>query len=150
MVASTLIPDYRTLDQSNVRQLDGVALDRVFDDKASGKDGIRPQLEVRIGFVRDGDTVLVHSMDRLARSPGDLRRIVRRLTDKVVCVESVEEHLTFTGVDSALANLLPNLRNGSAVRCRTNASGSRSAPETHVLRPTVGRPAPARGRTIEA
>ncbi|MDP4331973.1 recombinase family protein [Curtobacterium sp. A7_M15] len=98
-----------TLDQSTVRQLDGIALDRVFEDKASGKDVDRPQLEAMIGFVRDGDTVLVHSMDRLARNLEDLRRLVRRLTDKKVRVEFVKEQLTFTGEDSAMANLLLNM-----------------------------------------
>ncbi|MCJ1687467.1 recombinase family protein [Rathayibacter sp. VKM Ac-2927] len=98
-----------TLDQSTVRQLDGVALDRVFEDKASGKDVNRPQLEEMIGFVRDGDTVLVHSMDRLARNLEDLRRLVRRLTAKRVRVEFVKEQLTFTGEDSAMANLLLNM-----------------------------------------
>jgi len=98
-----------TLDQSTVRQLDGVTLDRVFEDKASGKDVNRPQLEEMIGFVRDGDTVLVHSMDRLARNLEDLRRLVRRLTDKRVRVEFVKEQLTFTGEDSAMANLLLNM-----------------------------------------
>lgn len=98
-----------TLDQSTVRQLDGVAVDRVFEDKASGKDVDRPQLEAMIGFVRDGDTVLVHSMDRLARNLEDLRRLVRRLTDKKVRVEFVKEQLTFTGEDSAMANLLLNM-----------------------------------------
>ncbi|WP_146069283.1 recombinase family protein, partial [Cryobacterium sp. Y11] len=56
-----------TLDQNTVRQLAGVEVDRVFEDKASGKDQNRPELEEMIRFVRDGDTVLVHSMDRLAR-----------------------------------------------------------------------------------
>jgi len=98
-----------TLDQSTLRQLDGVTLDRVFEDKASGKDVNRPQLEAMIGFVRDGDTVLVHSMDRLARNLEDLRRLVRRLTDKRVRVEFVKEQLTFTGEDSAMANLLLNM-----------------------------------------
>ncbi|PPF15864.1 MULTISPECIES: recombinase family protein [unclassified Rathayibacter] len=98
-----------TLDQSTLRQLDGVILDRMFEDKASGKDVNRPQLEEMIGFVRDGDTVLVHSMDRLARNLEDLRRLVRRLTDKRVRVEFVKEQLTFTGEDSAMANLLLNM-----------------------------------------
>ncbi|MBF4616302.1 recombinase family protein [Curtobacterium sp. VKM Ac-1376] len=98
-----------TLDQSTVRQLDGIALDRMFEDKASGKDIDRPQLEAMIGFVRDGDTVVVHSMDRLARNLEDLRRLVRRLTDKKVRVEFVKEQLTFTGADSAMANLLLNM-----------------------------------------
>jgi DNA invertase Pin-like site-specific DNA recombinase len=98
-----------TLDQSSVRQLDGILLDRVFEDKASGKDIVRPQLEAMIGFVRDGDTVLVHSMDRMARNLDDLRRLVRRLTAKQVRVEFVKEQLTFTGEDSAMANLLLNM-----------------------------------------
>lgn len=98
-----------TLDQSTVRQLDGVKLDRVFEDKASGKDVDRPQLEAMMGFIRDGDTVLVHSMDRLARNLEDLRRVVRRVTDKNVRVEFVKEQLTFTGEDSAMANLLLNM-----------------------------------------
>lgn len=98
-----------TLDQSTVRQLDGVATDRVFEDKASGKDQHRPELEEMIKFVRDGDTVLVHSMDRLARNLDDLRSIVRRLTDKNVRVEFVKEQLVFTGDDSAMATLLLNV-----------------------------------------
>ena len=68
-----------TLDQSTVRQLDGVATDRVFEDKASGKDQHRPELEEMIKFVRDGDTVLVHSMDRLAnRHPACQSHPVRK------------------------------------------------------------------------
>jgi DNA invertase Pin-like site-specific DNA recombinase len=68
------------LDQRTDRQLDGVELDRVFTDKASGKDVVRPQLDALLAFVRDGDTVVVHSMDRLARNLDDLRRLVRALT----------------------------------------------------------------------
>jgi DNA invertase Pin-like site-specific DNA recombinase len=56
--------------------------------------------------VRDGDVVLVHSMDRLARNLEDLRRIVRTLTGKGVRVEFVKEHLTFSGEDSPMATLM--------------------------------------------
>ncbi len=59
-----------------------------------------------IAFVRDGDTVIVHSMDRLARNLDDLHRLVRILTGKGVRVEFVKEILTFTGEDSPMANLL--------------------------------------------
>src|SRR5918996_2142014 len=95
-----------TLDQHTERQLDGIEVDKTFLDKASGKDTKRPQLDQLIGFVRSGDTVFVHSMDRLARNLDDLRRIVQTLTGKGVRIEFVKEHLTFTGEDSPMANLM--------------------------------------------
>jgi DNA invertase Pin-like site-specific DNA recombinase len=58
-----------TLDPNEKRQLDGQVLDRVFTDKASGRDTARPQLAEFLGFARGGDSVVVHSMDRLARDP---------------------------------------------------------------------------------
>jgi DNA invertase Pin-like site-specific DNA recombinase len=98
-----------TLEQNTVRQLDGIEVGKTFTDKASGKDTARPQLEELIAYVRDGDTVRVHSMDRLARNLDDLRRIVRTLTGKGVRVEFVKENLTFTGEDSPMANLLSSV-----------------------------------------
>ena len=59
-----------------------------------------------MAFVRDGDIVVVHSMDRLARNLDDLRQIVRQLTSKGVRVEFVKEALTFTGEDSPMSTLL--------------------------------------------
>lgn len=56
----------------------------------------RPLLEALIDFARDGDTVLVHSMDRLARNLDDVRSIVPHRTDMRVQVRSVKENLTFT------------------------------------------------------
>jgi DNA invertase Pin-like site-specific DNA recombinase len=93
-------------DQNTVRQLDGIDVERTFTDKASGKDTARPQLDQLLAFVRDGDTVIVHSMDRLARNLDDLRRLVRTMTDQGVRVEFVKESLTFTGEDSPMATLL--------------------------------------------
>lgn len=98
-----------TADQNTVRQLDGVDVERTFTDHASGKDTTRPKLDELLAFVRDGDTVLVHSMDRLARNLEDLRRLVRTMTGKGVQVEFVKEKLTFTGDDTPLANLLLNV-----------------------------------------
>src|SRR5215203_1566528 len=95
-----------TLDQQSGRQLEGLELDRTFVDHASGKDAKRPQLEELLNFVRTGDTVIVHSMDRLARNLDDLRRIVQALTNKGVRIEFVKESLTFTGEDSPMATLL--------------------------------------------
>jgi DNA invertase Pin-like site-specific DNA recombinase len=95
-----------TLDQHTERQLDSIQLDKTFTDKASGKDTKRPQLELLMSFVRGGDTVIVHSMDRLARNLDDLRQIVQTLTGKGVRIEFVKEHLTFTGEDSPMAKLM--------------------------------------------
>ncbi|MFJ9371549.1 recombinase family protein [Nocardia sp. NPDC101769] len=95
-----------TVDQNTVRQLDGIEVEKTFTDKASGKDTARPRLDEMIAFVRDGDTVIVHSMDRLARNLDDLRRLVRLFTGKGVRVEFVKESLTFTGEDSPMATLL--------------------------------------------
>jgi DNA invertase Pin-like site-specific DNA recombinase len=95
-----------TLDQHVERQLEGIEVDKTFIDHASGKDTKRPQLELLMSFVRTGDTVIVHSMDRLARNLDDLRRIVRTLTDRGVRIEFVKEHLAFTGDDSPMASLM--------------------------------------------
>jgi len=95
-----------TVDQNTERQLDGIELDKTFTDKASGKDTKRPQLELMMGFVRSGDTLIVHSMDRLARDQNDLHRIVQTLTGKGVRIEFLKEHLTFTGDDSPISKLM--------------------------------------------
>ncbi|OLO10437.1 transposase [Chromohalobacter japonicus] len=95
-----------TLDQNADRQLEQVTVDRVFTDKASGKDTHRPELERLVAFVREGDTVVVHSMDRLARNLDDLRRLVHSLTQRGVGIEFVKENLTFTAEASPMANLM--------------------------------------------
>lgn len=98
-----------SIDQNPERQLETIQLDRVFTDKASGRDIQRPQLEALLTFAREGDIVVVHSMDRLARNLEDLRQIVKTLTGRGVRVEFVKESLTFTGDDSPMANLLLNV-----------------------------------------
>jgi DNA invertase Pin-like site-specific DNA recombinase len=95
-----------SVDQHTERQLDGVTLDKVFTDKASGKDRQRPQLEAALDYLRDGDKLVVHSLDRLARNLVDLRTIVTDLTGRGVVVEFVKERLTFTGQDDPMSNLL--------------------------------------------
>ena len=70
--------------------------------KPPAKDVKRSQLEAMQSFVREGDTVFCHSMDRLTR----LRRIVLGLTERGVHIVFVKENLTFTGEDSPMSNLL--------------------------------------------
>jgi DNA invertase Pin-like site-specific DNA recombinase len=95
-----------SFDQNPERQLEQVAVDRLFTDKASGKDTQRPELENLLAFVRDGDTVVVHSMDRLARNLDDLRQIVQKLTKRGVRIQFIKENLTFTGEDSPMSTLM--------------------------------------------
>jgi DNA invertase Pin-like site-specific DNA recombinase len=93
-------------DQNHQRQLEGIALDKKFIDKVSGKSMNRPELNALMDYVRDGDVVIVHSLDRLARNLDDLRKIVLSLTKQQVNVQFIKENLIFTGEDSALSNLL--------------------------------------------
>jgi DNA invertase Pin-like site-specific DNA recombinase len=95
-----------SFDQNPERQLEQTQVSKVFTDKASGKDTQRPQLEALLSFVREGDTVVVHSMDRLARNLDDLRRLVQKLTQRGVRIEFLKEGLVFTGEDSPMANLM--------------------------------------------
>ncbi len=95
-----------SVGQDPARQLDGAGLGRVFTDTVSGKSAARPQLQAMLAYVRDGDTVIVHSMDRLARNLDDLRRLVRELTGRGVAVQFVKEQLTFTAEDAPMAILL--------------------------------------------
>jgi len=83
-----------------------VKLDKRFVDKASGKDLHRPELEQLVGYVREGDTVICHAMDRLARNLDDLRRVVLGFTERGVHVRFEKENLIFTGEDSPMSHLL--------------------------------------------
>lgn len=95
-----------SFDQNPERQLDGKKLDKVFLDKVSGKDMNRPQLKALREYAREGDTIMVHSMDRLARDLDDLRELVNEFTAQHITVQFVKEGLTFTGEDSPMSRLL--------------------------------------------
>jgi DNA invertase Pin-like site-specific DNA recombinase len=94
------------IDQNPARQLEGNDVDRMFEDKVSGKDLKRPQLSAMLAHVREGDTVVVHSLDRLGRNLDDLRKLVTDLTSRGVRVRFEKENLTFAGEDSPMSNLL--------------------------------------------
>lgn len=93
-------------DQNIDRQLDGVELDKTFTDMVSGKDLNRPALVDLLSWVREGDRVIVHSLDRLARNLDDLRKIVQELISRGVVVEFRKESLVFTGDDSPMSIFL--------------------------------------------
>jgi DNA invertase Pin-like site-specific DNA recombinase len=94
-------------DQNEARQVEALTgTDRLFVDKLSGKNTERPALTEMLGYVREGDTVRVASLDRLARNLDDLRRLVTDLTAKGVRVEFIKEALTFTGEANPMSKLL--------------------------------------------
>ena len=86
-----------THDQNTARQLNGVHLDKVFEEHASGKDTKRPALQACLEYVRDGDVLHVHSIDRLARNLQDLLTIVTSLKSKGATVKFHKEKLEFIG-----------------------------------------------------
>lgn len=98
-----------SIEQNTARQLDGERLHRTFTDQVSGKNTDRPQLDALLAHVREGDEVVVHSFDRLARDLDDLRRLVTDLTARGVQVHFLKERLIFTGEDSPMSNLLLNI-----------------------------------------
>jgi DNA invertase Pin-like site-specific DNA recombinase len=85
-----------TVDQNTARQLDGMAFSKVFEDKISGKDTNRPQLQAMLDYVREGDTVHVHSLDRLGRNTADLLQLVEQLKSKGVTVHFHKEDMIFS------------------------------------------------------
>ncbi|HEX4044681.1 MAG TPA: recombinase family protein [Gammaproteobacteria bacterium] len=95
-----------TASQNDVRQLDGISLDKEFRDVSSGAAHSRPVLDSCIEYVREGDTLYIDSIDRLARNLRDLQTILNKLVTKGVTVRFVKENLNFTYQDDAMANLM--------------------------------------------
>ena len=95
-----------SLEQNVARQLEGLQVDRTYEDRVSAKDLKRPNLQDMLTYVREGDIVVVYSMDRLARNLDDLRHLVKTLTQRGVAVQFIKENLTFSGDDTPMANLM--------------------------------------------
>ena len=93
-------------DQSEATQLEGVVVNKIFPDKASGRDTKRPQLQSALEFCREVDTLVIDAINRLTRNLDDLRSLVLGLTKRGIKVQFVKEGLVFTGEDSAMSNLL--------------------------------------------
>lgn len=98
-----------TEKQNPERQLPDIDLDITFTDYASGKDVNRPKLQEMLNYIRDGDIVIVHSMDRLARNLDNLRKIIKTITAKQAQIKFLTEGLEFTGSRSPMSNLMLSL-----------------------------------------
>lgn len=99
-----------SVEQNPDRQIEAIGTaDRIFTDHISGKTKNRPELNKCLEYIREGDTLVIHSMDRLARNLDDLRSIVNQETAKGVRIEFVKEKLIFTGEDSPMSTFLLNV-----------------------------------------
>jgi len=79
---------------------------RIFEDKASGKNTDRPALQEMLAYIREGDEVVVYSIDRLARNLRDLEDIIKEVNGKGASVTFLTERLTFSGSDDAISTLM--------------------------------------------
>ena len=92
--------------QNDERQLSDVTLNEVFRDKCSGKDTKRPGLEDCLRHLRKGDTLHVHSLDRLARNLRDLQTMVESLNEKGISIHFHKENLVFSGDSNPMQKLM--------------------------------------------
>lgn len=120
-----------TVEQNEARQIEALEkhdIDKWFTEKVSGKNTKRPQLQKMLEFVREGDTIYIHDLSRLARSTKDLLDIVEQLQAKGVHLVSNKENidtntptgklmLTMIGAIAEFerANLLERQREGIAI-----------------------------------
>nr|WP_319553730.1 recombinase family protein [uncultured Vibrio sp.] len=101
-----------TVEQNTERQLanSGIEFDKVYEDKASGSSTSRPELAKLMDYAREGDTIHIHSIDRLARSLDDLRKLVTNWNNEGITVCFHKEGLHFTaGENTPIAELMLNM-----------------------------------------
>ena len=92
-----------TTDQNTDRQLAGLTLDKVFEEKVSASTMNRPELTACLEFLREGDTLHIHSLDRVCRSgAGDAVKLVKELNSQGIKVHFHKEQMLFGGKMSAV------------------------------------------------
>lgn len=130
-----------TIEQNDERQLkamEGLGIDKYFDEKVSAKDTNRPKLKELMEFVRDGDTVYIKDFSRLARSTKDLLELVEYFNNKNVSLISLKENLDTSTATGKLmvtmmgaineferANLLERQKEGIAIAKENGAYSGR-------------------------
>lgn len=96
-----------SVDQNTARQtFEGVTVAKTFTDHCSGGTRNRPALTEMLEYVREGDTIVCHSIDRLARDLQDLMHLVQTLTGRGVGVRFMKEALTFDGNASSMQTMI--------------------------------------------
>lgn len=88
-----------TTEQNTARQHElfkskGIEIYKIFEEKISGKSSSnRPQLKAMLDYVREGDTVYIESISRLARNTRDFLNILQDLQTKNVELVSLKENI---------------------------------------------------------
>lgn len=82
-------------EQKQVKALEKMDIDKWYIEKVSAKDTNRPKLKKMLDYVREGDKIYIHSIDRLARNTKDLLYIVEMLGDKEVDLISLKDDIDF-------------------------------------------------------
>ena len=104
-----------TILQNTERQLPSVECDRVYEDKASGKDTERQQYQLMMSNLRSGDVINVHSLDRVGRNTKDILNLVEQIKEIGASIKFHKENLTFDGTSNDLySDLLLTILSGFA------------------------------------
>ena len=88
-----------TIEQNTARQLDGIEVDKVYEDKCSGSNTDRPQLQRLLDSMREGDTVIVHDISRLARNLTDLLQLIELINSRGCELKFIKEAITYNRDD---------------------------------------------------
>lgn len=98
-----------TVQQNTERQLDGVALDKVFTEKCSAKNTERPELNAMLAYVREGDVIHVHELSRLGRNVKDLLNIIDEVKTKGASIHFHKEKLVAGKEETAISKMMLNV-----------------------------------------
>lgn len=91
---------YQNLERQ-VSLINQFAIDKLFQEKVSGKDTNRPEFQKLLEFIREGDCVIVTSLDRLGRDYEDIKNTVAFMKQNKVSLKVLDaQFLNFnTGND---------------------------------------------------
>lgn len=134
-----------SIEQNTARQLEGIELDHIYEEKISASAKIRPQLKIMMEHIREGDHIFVHDFDRLARNNKELNILVDEITDKKARVTFVIRGLTYKGNDDPMSRFALNIMGAASEFERSHSKerqreGIEAARKRGVYDNITGRP----------
>ena len=120
-----------TAQQDLERQIDallavGIARERIYLDNKSGATVDWPGLQAALAYARNGDVIVVHTLDRLGRTVRDTLNLIRELTERGVGVRNLADPIKVDSAESAdpmgqLAVVLPASSRRRSTACMTSS-----------------------------